>query len=68
MAGLLSETCSSSKGKLDSRNEHDSHKLYSRKELEETPSRRDGISSMKEESFRKSYCAYLLNLGKRLKM
>lgn len=62
MAGLLSETCTSSKGKLDS------HGLYSRKDLEETPSRRDGISSMKEESLRKSYCAYLLNLGKRLKV
>jgi len=42
---------------------------FSRKELEEnSPSRRDGIDWKKESNLRKSYCKFLQELGKKLKL
>lgn len=42
---------------------------FSRSEIEEkSPSRRDGIDLKKEAYFRKSYCAFLQDLGMRLKV
>jgi cyclin T len=42
---------------------------FSRKELEEnSPSRRDGIDWKKESNLRKSYCKFLQDLGKKLKL
>jgi cyclin T len=42
---------------------------FSRKELEEnSPSRRDGIDWKKELNLRKSYCKFLQDLGKKLKL
>lgn len=42
---------------------------FTRKEIEEdSPSRRDGMDLKKETYLRKSYCAFLQDLGMRLKV